>query len=367
MGNDNFRNLTLLEFIIFIHSLQLASGMLIMPSPLATTAGTDGWISIILGWIITSIIGVLIISMLQKNPNKNFKKILTTYFGKWLGTIFLFLYAFYFFFVAFTTILKATDIVKVWIFPSTPAYQIVILLLLPFIILAKSGIRALTSYSMLVFFFTAWMPILLLFALKSNYNPLHLLPILKDGISPIMRATKETITPYAGLEISYFIYPFLQKKEKALKGILIANTGTMLFYIYATILTYIYFSPEGIKDVIWPVFHLLKGIRFSFIERLEIIYIAYYLIVFSTTIYPYLFFSLHAMTTICSRISRNWMIVSSILLIIGVFTFFNPNLNQIVFIYSLMDIFNIIFFVLFPVFLFIYSILFTWLTRRKQL
>lgn len=141
----------------------------------------------------------------------------------------------------------------------------------------------------------------------------------------------------------------------------------MFFYIYATILTYIYFSPEGIKDVIWPVFHLLKGIRFSFIERLEIIYIAYYLIVFSTTIYPYLFFSLHSMTTICSRISRNWIIVSSILLIVGVFTFFNPNLNQIVFIYFLMDIFNIIFFVLFPVFLFIYSILFTWLTRRKQL
>ncbi|MRA64165.1 GerAB/ArcD/ProY family transporter, partial [Bacillus thuringiensis] len=77
-------NLTLFAFYIFIHSMQLASCMLIMPSPLATTAGTDGWISIILGWMVTSIIGVFIILMLQKNPNKNFSQILKTYFGKWI-------------------------------------------------------------------------------------------------------------------------------------------------------------------------------------------------------------------------------------------------------------------------------------------
>ena len=79
MGNLKFKNITLFEFIIFIHSLQLASGMLIMPSPLATTAGTDGWISIILGWMVTSIIGVFIILMLQKSQQKflaNLKNIL---------------------------------------------------------------------------------------------------------------------------------------------------------------------------------------------------------------------------------------------------------------------------------------------------
>lgn len=70
MGNLKFQNIALFKFIVFIHSLQLASDMLIMPSPLATTAGTDGWISIILGWIITSIIGVFIILMLQKNQQK---------------------------------------------------------------------------------------------------------------------------------------------------------------------------------------------------------------------------------------------------------------------------------------------------------
>ena len=75
MENVKFRSLNLFEYIVFIHSLQLASGMLIMPSPLANTAGTDGWISIILGWMITSMIGVLIILVLRKNSDKDFLQI----------------------------------------------------------------------------------------------------------------------------------------------------------------------------------------------------------------------------------------------------------------------------------------------------
>lgn len=141
----------------------------------------------------------------------------------------------------------------------------------------------------------------------------------------------------------------------------------MFFYLYATILSYIYFSPEGIKEVIWPVFHLLKGVSFSFIERLEIIYIAYYLIVFSTTIYPYLFFSFESVTILFQKTVRNWMLVGFMLLIVGLFIFLNPDVDQYLFIYSLIDILNIIFFILLPIFFFAYSIVFTWFTRRKQL
>ncbi|MEC3557561.1 GerAB/ArcD/ProY family transporter, partial [Bacillus thuringiensis] len=200
-----------------------------------------------------------------------------------------------------------------------------------------------------------------------NYNPLHLLHIFKEGLYPIVKATKETITPYAGLEIAYYIYPFLQKKQKAIKGLLIANTGTMFFYLYVTILSYIYFSPEGIKDVIWPVFHLLKGVRFSFMERLEIIYIAYYLIVFSTTIYPYLFFSFESVAISLQKNARNWALLAFMLFIVGLFIFLNPDVDQYLFIYSLMDILNVVFFILLPILFFAYSILFTWITRRKQL
>lgn len=367
MINNKKEHLTLIEYIIFIHSLQIASGILILPTPLANTAGSDGWISVILGWMFTSIIGILIVWTMKKNPNMNFFEILKYYFGKWLGTLLIILYAYYLFFAGFNTLLKAVDVVKVWIFPSTPSYHIAILLLIPFFILARHGIPAITQYSTLVFFFTAWLPIILIFSLKHSFQPLHLLPVLKEGISPILLALKETITPYAGLEIAYFLYPFLQKKEKAITGIIIANTGTMFLYLYVTVLCYVFFSPEGIKENIWPVFQLLKVIGFTFLERLEIMYIAYYLIVFSTTIYPYLYFSTHSIIQVSKRLSYNMIVLSFILLITGIMMFLNPDVYQLLSIYSFMDTLNYTFFIIFPLILFIYISISIRITRRKPL
>ncbi|PGS64210.1 spore gernimation protein XA, partial [Bacillus thuringiensis] len=102
-------------------------------------------------------------------------------------------------------------------------------------------------------------------------------------------------------------------------------------------------------------------------ERLEIIYIAYYLIVFSTTIYPYLFFSFESVTISLQKNARNWALLAFMLLIVGLFIFLNPDVDQYLFIYSLMDILNVVFFILLPILFFAYSILFTWITRRKQL
>ncbi|MBE7140593.1 spore gernimation protein XA, partial [Bacillus toyonensis] len=60
-------------------------------------------------------------------------------------------------------------------------------------------------------------------------------------------------------------------------------------------------------------------------------------------------------------------LVGFMVLIVGLFIFLNPNVDQYLFIYSLMDILNIIFFILLPILFFAYSILFAWVTRRKQL
>ncbi|MGR5978145.1 GerAB/ArcD/ProY family transporter [Bacillus cereus] len=87
MGNLKFQKSNFIRIYYFHSFASTCIWYVNYAKPLATNAGTDGWISIILGWIVTSIIGVFIILMLQKNPNKNFSQILKTYFGKWIGTI----------------------------------------------------------------------------------------------------------------------------------------------------------------------------------------------------------------------------------------------------------------------------------------
>ncbi|MDM5155304.1 endospore germination permease [Bacillus sp. DX1.1] len=366
MNNPKMARLTLIQYILFIHSIQTASGLLVLPNTVVATAGTDGWISIVLGWIVTNIVGVLIIFTMNKNPNMNFFDLMIQCFGKWLGKLMILLYSFYLAFAGVNTLLKVIDMVKVWIFPSMPSYQIIILLIIPFYILARDGIQAIARYNEFVFLCTLMLPAILLLSLKSGYYPLHLLPVIKHGWFPVLQGVKEMITPYAGLEIAYFLYPFLQKKEKAVTGIIIANTLTMLLMLYVTILCFLHFSPEGMHTLIWPVFYLLKGIRFAFLERFEIIYTSYYLLVFSTTFIPYLYFATYSVTAISKKIHYNKVLISFILIIISIFFFLRLNSNQFIYVYEFTDKLNLIFFIIIPILLYIYVHISNMHIRRKH-
>ncbi|PGH79728.1 spore gernimation protein XA [Bacillus thuringiensis] len=365
MEHSNFKKLTWTEYIIFIHTVQFAGGFLTLPRTLAIAAGTDGWISIVIGWGITSIVGITIIAFLQKKNDMNFPQILKYYFGNFVGNMLTLLFAVYLFIGGASLLLKSVEIIKIWVFPSTPSNQIIVLLLIPFYILSCHGIQAISRYSMVVFFLTMFMPLFLVFALRQDYHPLHLFPILKEGISPIIIAVKDCFTPYAGLEMAYFIYPYLQKKEKAMLGILIANTGTMILYVFITVLCCVYFSLENMKETLWPTLQLLKGIRFPFLERLEIIYIAYYLMIFSKTIYPYLFSSIHLLTNTFPKLNIQKTIVFYCSVLFVLFTIFHPRVNDLFEINSIIDIIVFIFFILFPILICTYAFIFDWIYRRN--
>ncbi|ADY24999.1 GerAB/ArcD/ProY family transporter [Bacillus paranthracis] len=366
MNRMDRNNLTTFQFIVFIHTLQLASGVLVLPSYKEASIQADRWVAVLLGYIGTSVIGVIIIRFLHAHPDKKFHQILVYYFGKWMGTAFIILYGIYFFLVGFTTLLKAIGIVKVWIFPSIPSYQIAVLLIYPFYFLALSGINSLANYSVMVFFFTTGMPLLLIFALRYEFHPLYLFPILGNGLYPVLKTVKETITPFAGLEIAYFLYPYLKNKNRAIQGVLIANTGTMIVYVYVTILCSVYFSSEDLNEIIWPVFEVLKSIHFSFLERLEIIYIAYYLIVFTTTLYPYLYFGVQILDNTFKAISYRQGATYTIIAIVASFIFFDSDTNWKIIFFSFVDNVNIIFFILIPLFFFIYSIYYNFFFERKS-
>ncbi|MDT2239430.1 GerAB/ArcD/ProY family transporter [Paenibacillus larvae] len=87
---NNKLKLSLMQFILLIHGCETGLAVLTLPKQLAQYAGTDGWISLILGWIIVTIISICIVRIMAQHPGEHFKDILIRYLGKWAGTIFLF-------------------------------------------------------------------------------------------------------------------------------------------------------------------------------------------------------------------------------------------------------------------------------------
>lgn len=56
--------ITLMQFILLIHGVQMGVGILTLPRELAEKAGTDGWIGIIISWFIATVASMIIIKIM---------------------------------------------------------------------------------------------------------------------------------------------------------------------------------------------------------------------------------------------------------------------------------------------------------------
>lgn len=289
-----------MQYILLIHGVQMGVGVLTLPRELAEKAGTDGWIAIIISWFLSIIASLIIIQIMKKYPNGTILDLLTHYFGKWIGRVATIIFAFYFAFLATVIFIRETLFIQAWILPRTDVYILMLLLTIPSYLIVRKNISILGRYSEIVFFMTLWTIIIYLIPLKYA-NWLHLLPVLKEGWMPIFATVKTSIFSFVGFEIAFFLYPFLQKKEKASMGIVIANTLSMLAFLTITIVAFAFYSPDEITMYSEPTINMLKVIEFKFVERLEIVFFSFYLFVMSTTVLPLMFMTVFSTSRLVGK------------------------------------------------------------------
>lgn len=292
--------ITLMQYIFLIHGVQMGVGVLTLPRELSEQAGTDGWISIILCWMFSVTVSLIIVQIMKKYPNGTLLDLLSHYFGKWIGKAAAIFFALYFGFLAQFIFIREALFIQAWILPHTKVFILMLLLSIPSYFIVRKNISILGRYSEFVFFMTLWLAVIFVMPLKYA-NGLHLLPVFKEGWGPVFSAVKMCIFTFTGFEIAFFLYPFLQKKEKASLGIVIANTLSMLAFMMVTIGAFLFFSPDEITQYNEPTIEMLKVIEFRFIERLEIVFFSFYLFVMSTTVLPLMFLTVFCTTQLIGK------------------------------------------------------------------
>ncbi|MBW7454044.1 endospore germination permease [Paenibacillus sepulcri] len=323
--SDN--QISLLQFILIISGIQVSVPILSLPRRLAETAGTDGWISLIIGWALSEVASIAIILVMKNHPDDTLPDLILHYIGTWAGKAIALVLALYFCLLTLDGLARTVLITKSWLLPNTHVYTIMILLLVPAYTIARHGPRILGRYAQIVVLMSLWIPLMYLVTLK-NAHWLHLLPILKEGWRPVFSAVQATIYPFLGMAAAFILYPFLRRKEKAVAGILISNTLTLLTYLFVTVICFIHFSPDEITEYNEPVISVLQAIEFTFIERIEVPFIAFYLFIFSLVWIPAMY-----LTTFCSSwlfgLQDNRSHLRSLCLIIAVGAyFFSPTFKQ---------------------------------------
>ncbi|MET3292841.1 UNVERIFIED_CONTAM: spore germination protein (amino acid permease) [Brevibacillus sp. OAP136] len=344
-----------LQYVFFIVQAQIGVGILTMPSDLAEVASTDGWISIILGWLIAMGVSLMIIQIMKRNPQETIFGLLPRYFGKWLGTAFSLLFILYSL-ISFTNALfVAVHVTQTWVLPQTANYYLVILFAIPSYMLAANGVGMLGRFAEFISYSMVWMLLLFFFALKQGHL-IHLLPILKEGWLPVFKAVPKTILSFLGFEFAFILYPYLQKKERATRGIIIANTVSMLIFLLITLVCYIRFSPDQVVTYIWPTLNLFETLEFSFVERIEIIFSAFYLFVIASSGIPYLFIAVSGISQLLRKQDHRPPLLAFTVAFIVLSFVFNPTFHQVIQLQKWGAQFGTIMAYFFPVFLWLYVV-----------
>ncbi|AYK05628.1 GerAB/ArcD/ProY family transporter [Brevibacillus laterosporus] len=349
------KEISLLHFILTITSIEIGTSILTLPAELAQASGTDGWISILIGYVLSTIVSLCIIKVMSKHPGKTMLQILHLYFSSIIGNVMMVIWIIYSFISAFSIFVSSVFIINEWILPNTPNYFISVLFIVPIYMAIRGGIRVLSGFQVVVFFSTLWLLLVLLFPLDQSHF-VFLLPILKEGWEPVIQGVRIAVFPFLGFELAYLFYPYIKNKEHAAKGIIIANAITLLIYLEITIICYMVFSPDEITKYIWPTLTLVKPIHFAFLERFEIVYVSFYILIFLSSVIPYLFFVTEGISELTKRRER-----SQLYIILGIFIvsylFYHPYFTNINLLNILLAPFSYIVAFAFPVFFWLYVML----------
>ncbi|NOV01756.1 GerAB/ArcD/ProY family transporter [Paenibacillus planticolens] len=327
MSGSAKNKITSLQYILINTGMQVSVFFLALPRILFEEAGTDGWISLIICWFITVLASLAIIKVMSRQPEGTLLDLLTSYGGKWAGraaAIALFLYLLYF---AYSSLIQTTLITKEWLLPQTSAYLIILMLLIPTYVVAISGIRVIGRYAEITGLLSLWIPFVYLLPLKEAHW-LHLLPIAGEGWRPISAGLPFGLYCFLGFATTFILYPYLQNKRQASKVITISNTLTLLLHLFVTMVCYVYFSPDEIATYNEPAINVLRVIEFKFVERIEVIFIALYLLIFSLGWIPALYMCAYCTNWLTGMQSeRNHFRVLLLILAVGSY-FYIPTLHQ---------------------------------------
>ncbi|MBE1443648.1 GerAB/ArcD/ProY family transporter [Paenibacillus sp. OAS669] len=353
MKKYQYNEITLMQYIFFIHGTQLGSGQLALPRLLAEKAGVSGWISLLMGWFGSVAVSLLIVSIMKRYPDGAFPDLLVHYFGKTIGKIAVLMMTIFYAFSSLTSITSTGLMIQQWILPHTPLYVLIILFSIPTYLIARNGLRVISRYTELIFFLTIGMVFFMVAPLK-NGHPLHLLPILGEGWGPLLQGALVTVFSFLGFDSALIAYPFLQKKQAAAAGIIIANTLSMLVFLITVLSCFVFFSPDEITYYQQPTLDLLKVVEFRFVERLEIVFLSGFLTVISATWITLMYNTVFCTSWLLGKQDhQNHVLVLLVLIILSAY-FLDPSTNQLEDWYSLLNKTGFLYAFVMPVGLWLY-------------
>lgn len=254
---------------LLIMTLPIMGHVVILPL-LLDVAGRDAWLSIFISIPIGFLFAFAIYRLRLHYPDLTITETLFRLLGKWIGTIAILLFIFYFLFLTILSFAALVDVVFIDFLPETPRLAIIVWFLIFFIYAAKKGIKriALTAGVLAIIAILTGHSVTLMDTAKKDWNELR--PILEFGWSPVLWGTLILVSIWMEL-LQLLCIPIKNIREKrmfllwmvgiVLNGIMMTSTTTGVIMI---------FGLSQSDNFLYPAQEIVRTISLGFIDRFDI-------------------------------------------------------------------------------------------------
>jgi len=289
------------QLMILVIQSQIGVGVLFLPSTVESAAQNDAWISVILAGFAAFLLIVILWGLSRRFPANSFFEFLPLLLGKAVGKIVHFFYAALFVLECSLVSVLFADVIRDWVFPNTPRWAIIGLLLATSLYLAQENIRTIARFFVLTF---GLIFILILIATYAYHDAqiLYILPINQAGIPKVMYGMMKTMNSLFGFEIIMFVYPYVRGTGKEiLKATGFAHVFSTFVYTYLVFTCLVVFSPEELRMIPHPVLYMVKALSFSIFERADLYFLMIWAVVVVSTVMSYLYMSAKTVSTLFGK------------------------------------------------------------------
>jgi spore germination protein KB len=268
----NQENISLWQLFILILLTNLGSSIVVN---IGAGAGNNAWISILIACFSGLLFLFIYFRILKWFPRKHLFEIIDICFGKVIGRMISFAYIAYFFLIAAFVIRDFGELMVSAIYEKTPMEFIHLTMMLVILYIVMLGLEVLGRASEI---FIPYALLFILFlgfgiAFSGELEPHNLLPILGDGIMPVLKpAFLEIIQfPFGEFIIFMTIIPFATKLKHAFR------TGTAAYLFSGLVLAYSSGLQTATLGVLknrtnFPLLSVARNISLlQFIERVDLL------------------------------------------------------------------------------------------------
>ncbi|WP_100400974.1 GerAB/ArcD/ProY family transporter [Bacillus sp. FJAT-44742] len=309
-------------------SYSFGVGILTLPRDLAVSLDTsDGWITVLLAGFIILLLVYFCVTWQKHFIRENvFEYLLRGPLSKWIAFPLILLFLMYFILLAAVVLRYFGIASKMYLLDQTPTEVLVMVMLIISAYAASKGIEG------IVFLNILFVPTIIL-ALSGvivlnigNAEVEKMFPVLAEGLFPVFEGVFLPLFALNSVIPLFFLLGFLHQKEVKNKPLFISVGITTLIYVGIVIISYMIFSVDTAKIIVFPTIEVAKEIELGGIfERIESVFLAVWVLSIFTTVKLLFFLSVEVIREIFLTKRKTPWLPGIIAFVIFLVTFFPEN------------------------------------------